>query len=188
MTSKLPERANMPVISAAAHKTLSTYPTYNNQHYNPASSKQITATCKSCGQTYNQTALTRALEKMPQLPDFDYDNQCLNCIKLASQAIKSSKYPAIRDLRQDLDEISAAYQLIYNKWKAASKEFQDLDYQEKLIDHEQKIRQKIQRLTTKKPIDTKTNTTLAMQILANLSDEQKALVLAQIRKQSNSNA
>ena len=188
MTYKLRERENMPEISAAALNMLNNYPA-TKKISQPAQSNKATIneTCKSCNQQYNKTTLDSILAKLPSLSNAEHNNHCLNCIKESIQVSKSAKYPRLRELRQDLDEITIVYQTIYNKWKSLSKEYQALDYQENMITHEQTVKVPIKKPASEKKQATnaQTNTALAMKILANLSPEQQAAVLANIKAQSN---
>jgi len=181
---KIPPRANMPLISAMAHKNLSNRPDYHKIGITSQNQKITKATCSSCNQTYSIEPTNQLIEKLPRLKNFNYANICLNCIKVASQKAKQSQQPALKELKQALEEAGAIYQRAYNNWKIQAKEYQDLDYQEQMINHQQKTLLKAKAPSTKKPAsetDAQTSEMLAMKILANLSPEQQAAVLAQFK-------
>jgi len=183
------ERERMPEISSAALKTLNNVPGNfkSSQLLDPGTSPITVSsmgTCKNCSKQYSKPEVNNIMLKL----NIRYSNLCLSCIKAEIAASKSAKYPALRDLRHDLEEITLAYQSLYNKWKAASREYQCLDYQEQMIVHEQNKATK-KPPTEKQPTEkqAKTNKEIAMKILANLSPEQQALVLASLKAQSSQN-
>jgi len=187
------ERLNMPEISAASINMTYNRPDLIKKLETTNHTPTIMQTCKTCSKEYNQTQATRLLEKLPTLPDFDYQNTCLTCIKQQSSTSKTSKYPNLSELRKNLDELNIIYQQAFNKWKAASKEYKALDYQENMLVYElNQLQEKAAKLATKKqsakPSATKkpTNSALVMQILANLSPEQREAVLTNLAKQSAS--
>ena len=179
------ERENMPLVSAAAHKQLSNFPDYHKQ-VTRQSEKPVLSTCKTCGQIYNIKATEQVLTTCPTIENFDYSNLCLNCIKEASRASKISKLPRLKELKETLDRISKEHLIAHNKYKAISKEFKALDTQENLISHEQqKISSKKPAASKKPSTDAQTNTALAMKILAKLSPEMQAAILANLKNQSS---
>lgn len=175
----LPERANMPLISAAALKAQSNYPPALKQSTSKPK-PAIISVCKTCGKEYNKRLASSTLEKLPTLENINYQDNCLNCIKEQSLAIKALRQPAIKEIKASLDESSLAYQEAYNQWQFMAKEYQALDYQEHMIDHS--IKQSIKKpasATNKLKDKAKTiNEAAAMKILANLSPEQREGLLA----------
>jgi hypothetical protein len=151
--NELPSRLDMPNISGAAHKTLSTRPEYNNpgnrQPFKVIDIKNQEATLDFC------------------------------------RIEKSSMRPRLEQLKQILDDATKVAALAYENWNKLSKLYECLDRQEKILIHQQKIATKASKPSTKKPSSTEQDPTkLAMKILANLSPEEQAKILAIIQKQS----
>ena len=179
------ERLNMPAVNEILNTTI-------NRAFRKPETKQtnqntpiVTLTCKVCSKEYNQNQKTIILEKLPTLPNFDHQSTCLSCIKQRANQIKASKYPDLIKLRKDLDEMNIAYQAVYNNWRALSNEYNTLAYQENMITHEQnqialaKAKASAKKPSTKKPAST----SLIMKILANLTPEQQASVIANMKAQ-----
>jgi len=154
--NKIPPRVGMPRISNAAHKTLSTYPEYNNP--------------------------TR---KQPyKSPD---PVQTISIEFLIAE--KGAILPKLKELKTILDESKAAYDLAYANWNKLAAEYERLDNQEKRILHQKKMAAKaVKKPTTKKSTDAADSAKkLAMKVLASLSPEKQAEILALIQAQANSN-
>ena len=182
----LPERINMPAANEIINTRI-------DRPFKPQETKQAQLipanmqVCSACGKEYNQNHATILLEKLPALPTFEYQSTCLNCIKQASNASKTSLYPSLCKLKEELDKLTTAYQ-------TAAQEYKALDYQEFIITHEQtqalalatkaaaaKVKSTVTKASSKKP----SSKSLIMQILANLTPEQQATVLANIKAQTN---
>jgi hypothetical protein len=178
------ERANMPEISSAAHKTLSERPGYIKQHIKQTSKKKVIKACKTCNKQYDQTEADQIIADLPIISDFDYVNQCLKCLQKNSHTSKEIKHPELKELRQELNKITIIYQKSLNKWKAVSKQYQELDYQEKMLSHHMTKLVKTSKTSTPKKTKTREQIkqTTAMKILSNLSEEQQAAILAIMMK------
>jgi hypothetical protein len=100
---------------------------------------------------------------------------------------KQEILPKLKQLKQILDNANIAYQQALNNWKQLAQEYEKIDYQEKMIIHNQTIITKIKTPLTKKASSTKESSTeQAMKVLANLSLEKLAEILALIKKQQTS--
>lgn len=180
------ERENMPEISAAARETHSEYPEYNKQHISREKNRQpVIKTCKTCNKQYDQEETNQIIATLPTIANFDYDKQCLNCIKEDSQAIKTTKQPELKKSKQNLANITIVYQETTKKYKALSKEYQELDYQENMINHHLTKPIKTPKTSTskKKQTSDQIKQATAMKILKNLTEEQQAAILTIMKKQ-----
>jgi len=144
--------------------------------------------CQTCNKEYNQNQVVSIFEKLPVLPEFDYQTTCLNCIKQQSQAIKAEKYPQLNKLKATLDKLKVTYQ-------SALDEYSALDRQEFTITYAQNqaialaAKTLTKKQSTKKPSTKKSSDkSLIMKILANLTPEQQATVLANIKAQASQNS
>ena len=189
MPTQIRERENMPEISTAARETLSERPDYHEQHTSEQSNLQVIEKCKVCNKPYEPEETNQIIATLPTIANFDYDKQCLNCIKQMSQSIRASYQPALKEAKESLDELTIIYQKAHNHYKLLTKKYQKYDYQENMINHHQQ--QKVAKETAaKKPSTkkkTKTNKQIkqatAMKILGNLSNEQQIAILAIMAKQ-----
>jgi len=189
--NNLPERLNMPsgdaIINTKIERPFKKPETKQTQVI-PANIQ----TCQTCNKEYNQNQVISLFEKLPILPEFDYQNTCLNCIRQATGRIKADKYPHLCKLKKTIDELTIAYQ-------AATIEYNTLDRQEFMITQEQtqalalaakaeaaKTRSATAKASSKKPSTKKlSDKSLIMKILANLTPEQQATVLANIKAQAS---
>lgn len=179
------ERENMPEISTAAQQTLIERPDYIKQHINKQK-KPVIETCQTCNKQYDQVETNQILTTLPTLPNFVYDNRCLNCIKKGSQAIKSLKQPKIKKNKKILDGLTITYQKALSEWRTLSKEYQALDYQEKMILHHLTKPVKVVKTSTpkKKQSSEQIKKATAMKILGNLTEEQQTAILTLMKKQN----
>jgi len=156
MPSKLPPRIGMPTISAAAHRNMSRSTSYNNP---PKEIKKLTSTIS-------------AQEKATILAD--------------CQAAKQNLTPLIKEAKQKVDAITLMLIEAQKQWQSLATEYEQLDYQEKILTHEEKIITKAKTASATKSKSTEQSATkLAMKILANLSPEEQAKILAIIKQQSS---
>jgi len=186
MNQQPKERLNMPAANEIINMKI------NRPFKKPAIKSdqiQIPAnilTCKTCNKDYDQNKANNLIEKLSALPDFDYQTTCLNCLRQQSSTIKLEKYSHLSKLKKDLDKLTISYQSLAKEYKA-------LDYQEFIIIHEQgqaalaiaKARLATAKASVKKPSTKKpSDKSLIMKILANLTPEQQATVLANIKAQT----
>jgi len=153
--TNLPPRVGMPRISNAAHKTLSTYPEYNN----PASKLKI--------QPINNAAYEEAVA--------------------GYRAVKQEILPKLKELKQTLDEANSAYLRAYDNWNQVAAEYERIDRAERNLLHEQKmVLKNTKKPATKKSPDAEASAKkLAMKVLASLSPEKQAEILALIQAQAS---
>jgi len=150
----IPPRANMPTISNAAHRTLSTRPEYNNPE-----------------------------NKQPfKMVDLVEQEKTLEFCKTEKAAMR----PRLEQLKQLLDDANEIYLAAYKNWDNLATEYERLDRQEKILLHQQKIATKVKKPSTKKSKSAEESSAkLAMKLLAALSPEKQAQILALIQQQSS---
>jgi len=154
-------------------------------------------TCITCNQPYDKALTANILTDLPILPNFDYANKCLTCIKQQITAIKTDKYPSLCELKKEFDAQELAYKTINEKWQIAVTEYKALDHQIFMIVHKQTQAQLIankalakkqanKKPSTKQSSTKKSSTTsLIMKMLANLTPEQQAIIIANIKSQAS---
>jgi len=152
----IPPRANMPTISNAAHRTLSTRPEYNN----PGDKHPF---------------------KTPDLKDQEKTLEFCHNEKLII-------LPKLKELKQILNDANVAYSIAYDNWNKLATSYERLDRQEKILLHQQKIATNVKKSPTRKSKSTEESSAkLAMKILAALSPEKQAEILALIKQQGELN-
>ncbi len=156
MRPKIPPRVGMPSVSNHAHRSMARSILYNSP---PKEIKRVISTI---------------------------DKQEKQTLLIECQASKQEILSKLKEAKQALDAVQATYQAARTDWQALADEYERLDYQEKMLMHEEKIEHKIKQASNKKPTKARemSTTKLAMKILANLSPEKQAEIMALIQKQS----
>lgn len=192
MTTATKERINMPEISAAAYKIHLNNPEYIKQNIKHQHKKIILITCQTCNKHYDQAETTKMLSTIPAIAGFTYNNQCLNCIKQVSRDMKTSYQPDLREAKEDLKELTRAYQKAHKHFKSLEAKYQKYDYQASMINHyiqhnkqlEQAKQAKLDKKANNKKSSKQIKQATAMKILSNLTNEQQIAILAIINKQA----
>ena len=179
-------RANMPEISnislnanyAATTKLPNNKPTVKK--------KPILETCQSCGKSYDKRAAHKILAGFTPIPAFDCSDQCLICIQEASRKMKVSYQPDLIESKSALEKLTITYQNAHNNYKALSAKYQRYDYIENRIKHH--LTKPSTSRTKANPKKSKTSDQIkketALKILASLTEEQRAAILANMAKQA----
>lgn len=148
------------------------------------------AICSICKQQYNHKYTAEIITKVPYMTLSNNDNICLNCIKKINHTDKEAKLPHLKELRTNMLELELLYRSACSEWQALAKEYQDLDYQENIINHlTKKPAPATKKPSAKKKSSakkaTKANAALAMKVLANLTPAQQETILANLAAQAN---
>jgi hypothetical protein len=99
------------------------------------------------------------------------------------RASKQELLPKLKEAKQALDEAQAAHQAALTNWKNIAAEYEQLDYKEKMLSHEEKVIKTKQAAKKKQSSPEQSNAKLAMKILKNLSPEKQAEIMALIQQQ-----
>lgn len=183
MTSQKPPRIGMPEVSNAAHKMFAKSMLYNKPKDFIQENKIVLETCKTCSKEYNAHETTQITTN---LPIFGHKGFCLNCIKKVVQQEKETTQLALKEAKQKFNKITITYKEIESQWMALAKKYRNLDYVENMLTHKQKVKESIKKPSIKKASSTEeTAAKLAMKILANLSPEKRAELLALIKQQAS---
>jgi len=174
------ERLNMPVISDAARRELDKYPnslkSFNGQ---PSKQPTIIITCQECNKPYDKVKAEDFLSDFPELNDTSYENTCLTCIKEDIDQMKERCINPLKNAKHELEELALAYQNAHNHYNSLSKEYKSYDYQSSRIKHHL-AKPVIAPKTAKKASKNKASKTpqsVAMKILASLTQEQRDAIL-----------
>lgn len=199
MSEQIIERANMPVISSNARKSLNRSIDFETKAQTIAlvnatnqPQESVIETCLTCGQEYNKASASKFLQSITLVENFDYQDKCLNCISKASNEKKEASLPAIKELKdafneitQELKRITFLHQITKAQWEEKLAEYSSLDYQEKrIINHlkpvivETKVTEKKAQRTNKQ-----LQRDLVMKLLNKLTKEQKEAMLKHVAKQ-----
>lgn len=151
---------------------------------NPAKTEITLTTCKVCNKEYNQQKADSFLSNLNLIPGFAYQNTCLACIQESSNQIKANNHQRLAQLRRRQDIINKVYQESYNTWKAASNEYQALDYQASLIKHHLTKPTVTKKSSTKKKDKTpdQSKKATALKILSKLTPDQQEAIIAMMAK------
>ena len=151
------------------------------------------STCTICNESYKEAHKDQIISKLPKLQT-DSTDICLSCYQLEIRRIKSTYTPELKELKPIMEEAKATYHKLYKEWSAIAEQYRKYDYNDMLITH-QKLQQE-KRLAeaqaykdkqsaktkkpSKKPVDEKA---LVLNILKNLSESQRASLLAKMSEQ-----
>jgi len=148
----------------------------------------ILETCQSCDKQYDKAEIYKVLTEYYHLiEDPTHENQCMTCIKESCHQMKDSYRPDLIESKSALEELTITYQKAHNHHKALAAKYQKYDYIENIIKHHleaPKVSKTKKTKTKKSKTSDQIKKETALKILASLTEEQRAAILANMAKQA----
>jgi len=176
------ERANMPEVSNISLNA--NYAATTKLPEPPDNKSPTLETCLNCSKLYDKQSADKILTSLPKC---NYNNTCLICIKKVSKNVKESYLPDLIESKSALEELTITYQQAHNHHKALAAKYQKYDYIENIIKHHleaPKVSKTKKTKTKKSKTSDQIKKETALKILASLTEEQRAAILANMAKQA----